>query len=67
MAKKIFLPLSEYMTFCHSQGIVHRDFTFNNIMICTGAQPNDVYPIVIDWGGGKKSATRTLEHPTSAH
>ncbi len=36
MAKKIFLPLSEYMTFCHSQGIVHRDFTFNNIMICTG-------------------------------
>ena len=54
MAKKIFLPLSEYMNLCHSQGIVHRDFTFNNIMICTGAQPNDVYPIVIDRGGERK-------------
>ena len=63
MAKKIFLPLSEYMTFCHSQGIVHRDFTFNNIMICTGAQPNDVYPIVIDWGGEKKVPPELLNTP----
>jgi serine/threonine protein kinase len=52
MTQKIFIPLAEYMDYCHTKGIVHRDFTFNNIMIINTG--NDFYPIVIDWGGGKK-------------
>lgn len=61
MIRKIFIPLADYMNFCHSQGIVHRDFTFNNIMIVNDAKTNSVMPIVIDWGGGKKFDVATLQ------
>jgi serine/threonine protein kinase len=52
MVAQIFIPLAEFMDFCHHKGLIHRDFTFNNIMISKEG-PKKVSPIVIDWGGGK--------------
>ncbi|RLC09232.1 MAG: hypothetical protein DRI24_22155 [Deltaproteobacteria bacterium] len=51
MIEFIFIPLCEYMFYAQKQGAIHRDFTFNNIMIVT--EQNHPIPIVIDWGGGK--------------
>jgi serine/threonine protein kinase len=65
MIRNIFLPLADYMDFAHKKGAIHRDFTFNNIMICKDEKTGDIYPIVIDWGGGKEfdPATLTQEPP----
>jgi len=51
--KKIFLPLCDYMDYAHKQGGIHRDFTFNNILIVSDQITNDIHPITIDWGGGR--------------
>jgi len=51
--KKIFIPLCDYMDFAQKRGGIHRDFTFNNILIVVEENTKNVYPIVIDWGGGR--------------
>jgi len=61
MIRKIFIPLADYMDFCYTHGIVHRDFTFNNIMIINNPKTNSIMPIVIDWGGGKKFDPQILQ------
>ncbi|MHA1519369.1 MAG: serine/threonine protein kinase [Promethearchaeota archaeon] len=58
MIEKIFVPMCEYMFFAQKKGAVHRDFTFNNIMIVM--QASEPLPIVIDWGGGKEFDPKTL-------
>ncbi|MHA1585644.1 MAG: protein kinase domain-containing protein [Promethearchaeota archaeon] len=56
--KHIFLPLCDFMFYAQKQGAIHRDFTFNNIMII---KKGDIpIPIVIDWGGGKQFDPKTL-------
>ncbi len=58
MVEKIFLPICEFMFHAQKHGAIHRDFTFNNIMII---QENSTpVPIVIDWGGGRKFDAKTL-------
>jgi serine/threonine protein kinase len=61
MVEKIFLPLTDYMNYCHKQGGVHRDFTFNNIMVIKDNKTGEQYPIVIDWGGGKTFDPKLLQ------
>lgn len=55
---KIFLPLCDFMFYAQKKGAIHRDFTFNNIMIIQ--RNNEPYPIVIDWGGGRLFDPKTL-------
>ncbi|MCF2138910.1 MAG: serine/threonine protein kinase [Candidatus Lokiarchaeota archaeon] len=58
IVEKIFLPLCDFMFYAQKKGAIHRDFTFNNIMITT--KNGAPYPIVIDWGGGKVFDSKTL-------
>ncbi|WP_371802029.1 serine/threonine-protein kinase [Candidatus Lokiarchaeum ossiferum] len=58
MIQKIFLPLCDFMYYAQTKGAIHRDFTFNNIMIVQ--EKKDPLPIVIDWGGGKMFDPVTL-------
>lgn len=58
MIKKIFVPLCDFMFYAQKQGAVHRDFTFNNIMITS--DNSEIHPVVIDWGGGKLFDPKTL-------
>ena len=60
--KKIFLPLCIYMDFAHKQGGIHRDFTFNNILIVSDQITHNIYPITIDWGGGRSFDPAILQN-----
>ncbi len=64
MIKKIFLPICDFMFYAQKNGAIHRDFTFNNIMIIQ--ENNEPIPIVIDWGGGRKfDPSKLLDEPPS--
>ena len=64
MIEHIFIPLCEFMYYAQKQGAIHRDFTFNNIMIVTEKKQPAPIPIVIDWGGGKIfDASKLTEEP----
>src|SRR6056297_2918457 len=58
--EKIFLPICDYMYFAQQKGNIHRDFTFNNIMV-VNKNPKNPIPIVIDWGGGREFDPTNLE------
>ncbi|MHA1719018.1 MAG: serine/threonine protein kinase [Promethearchaeota archaeon] len=59
--RQLFLPLCDYMDYAHKKGGIHRDFTFNNILITIDENSGKIYPVVIDWGGGRSFDPKKLQ------
>lgn len=49
---EIFIPLCDFLDFVHKKGAIHRDITFNNILL----HKNDhgITPYLIDWGAARR-------------
>ncbi len=60
MITEILMPITRHMYYVHSigwkegKGIVHRDLTVQNIMICQNDMNDKLHPIIIDWGVAKE-------------
>jgi serine/threonine protein kinase len=48
LVKFIFIPLAEFLSYCHHHGVLHRDLSAGNILIST--QQGKIIPVLIDWG-----------------
>ncbi len=61
--KDILMPITRHMYYVHQHGIVHRDLTVQNILICKQGVSENVKPVVIDWGVAKEIGMDKLYNP----